>query len=301
MSKTTFKQFDEQYPEFNYETIVMGKSVHMTGEDYVELIKRDVRLQRLVEVLALKQGKLLDIGCGGGTITNCLAYVYPKMHHFGCDISAHAIDVAKKTAPKRAEFSVMSKKKFPYKRNTFDVCICFDVLEHVPDLRLFLAETRRVLKKHGILFFAIPCEGQPWSLTWFLMKLRIGHRLTYKHVGHIHPEFTHTYVRNLFQEYNFNISSVTYSEHFITQCTRFIRFILPKEILELIMGSRAEKYYDSSLVKGNSSTPALDSVMITRIVWLWFGKVFDLVENIETRVFKHVEFSAWKMLIYATK
>ncbi|MEK7801706.1 MAG: methyltransferase domain-containing protein, partial [Pseudomonadota bacterium] len=143
---------------FDYEDVIMGME---TGgiDTHDGILARDVRLKRLVEYVDIPGGSILDIGCGGGTITNFLADTYPNTRVSGCDISKSAISIAKKHAHKRTSFGVIADGKFPYKDKFFDACICFDVLEHVPDPDLFLSETKRVLKKGGLIYFAVPCEG----------------------------------------------------------------------------------------------------------------------------------------------
>lgn len=287
---------------FDYEHVVMGKSTNLSNDDYQKLIARDVRLQRLMEALPNAKGKMLDIGCGGGTITNCLAHKFSKLKLYGCDISSSAIAVAQATSHTQVEFSVMKNNKFPYKNEMFDICVCFDVLEHVPDPDKYLSETRRVLKKGGVIFFAIPCEGERFSLTWLLQKLKIGSHLTYKHVGHIHPEFTHQHIIELIKKQKFKVISLSYSEHFITQCVRFFRFILPKELLELVMGSNsAEKYYDRSIIQKSQTRERKDFFMIVRMIWLKLGMIFDAIENTETRIFKDSGFAAWKIFVFAER
>lgn len=286
---------------FDYEHVVMGKSTALDNADYRLLISKDVRLQRLFNALHIKRGNILDIGCGGGTITNCLLYKFPAMHVYGCDISKSAIAVANST-PTSAKFSVMKNNEFPYKNEMFDACICFDVLEHVPDPDTYISETKRVLKKGGKLFFAIPCEGQPFSLTWILQKLKFGNHLTNKHIGHIHPEFTHEYIMQLMEKHGLRIISISYSEHFVTQCVRFIRFILPKELLELVVGAKhAETYYDRSIVKEPKNKKSKDMLMIVRILWLKLSVLFDAIEHTEARILKQHGFAAWKIFVLATR
>lgn len=292
---------DAALGHFDYETVVMGMEAG-NSNDYDAFALRDVRLKRLKETVRFGKSTILDIGCGGGTITNFLAHTYPQSRVYGCDVSRQAIRLAKKYGQPRTWFGVIKNGKFPYKSNFFDACICFDVLEHVPDVAMFLSETRRVLKKGGIIYFAIPCEGQFFSLTWFLQKLRFGDTLTYKHVGHIHPEFTHRYVRRLFEQNKFTVLHITYAEHFLTQCVRFIRFILPKEALEFFLGShRAEKYYDRSIVTASTERKPGGFFVMLRRLWLGFGVVFDLIENADALLFKHIPFTAWKVLLYAKK
>lgn len=286
---------------FDYETVVMGMKAG-NGDDFEALVRRDVRLKRLTETVHLTKAKILDIGCGGGTISNFLAHTYPQSQVHGCDVSRQAIELAKKYGHRRTSFGVIKNGKFPYKSGFFDACICFDVLEHVPDVETFLSETRRVLKKGGIIYFAIPCEGQFLSLTWFLQKIRIGHTLTYKHVGHIHPEFTHRVVRDLFEKNKFSVLNVTYAEHFVTQCVRFIRFILPKEALEYFLGSKsAEQYYDRSIVTAQKEHRSQGFFVLVRKLWLGLGVLFDVIENTDALLFKHMPVTAWKILLYAKK
>jgi SAM-dependent methyltransferase len=292
---------DKALGHFDYETVVMGLKAG-ENSDGMRLFRTDVRLARLAETIPAQKGRIFDIGCGGGTITNALATRYPGATVSGCDVSTTAIALAKKYAGPRTSFGVIKNGKFPFADNSFDLCVCFDVLEHVPDIPTFLSETRRVLKKGGKVYFAIPCEGQPASLTWILQKIRIGDRLTYKHVGHIHPEFTHAYVKRLFTERHFTVISSTYSEHFITQCIRFIRFILPKEALELLLGTRhAEQYYDRAIVTEKSSSGRRGFWYVVRIAWLKFGLLFDLIERLEARMLKHTGWTAWKIFLYARK
>lgn len=297
----TKKKKTESLGHFDYESVVMGMEAG-NSDDYAALLARDVRLKRLLGTVRVRKGNILDIGCGGGTITNFLAASYPRTRVYGCDVSKQAISLARKYGKPRTSFGVIQNGKFPYKSNFFDLCVCFDVLEHVPDVPTFMAETRRVLKKGGVIFFAVPCEGQFLSLTWWLQKLRIGHKLTYKHVGHIHPEFTHEYVENLFKKNKFKLFGPTYSEHFATQCVRFVRFILPKEALEYFLGSQtAAKCYDRAIVTAKKGKADKGILTYVRRAWLALGVVFDFIENTDAALFKRWGFAAWKIFIHATK
>lgn len=240
----------------------------------------------------------MDIGCGGGVLTHCLSGMYPNAEFYGCDISRTAIKYAKQKVDSKVRFAVINREKFPYKTNFFDVCYCFDVLEHVQNVQSFLSETKRVLKKNGYLFMAIPCEGQPFSITWFMQKIGIGNKLTYKHTGHIHSEFTHEFIRKLLSEQGFTILSLSYCEHIITQLIRFSRFIIPKEILEHLIGSRkAERYYDRSVTKMGVNNGKFDFFMMVRNLWLKTNYLFDKIENIDAQLFRNNELTAWKIFV----
>jgi 2-polyprenyl-3-methyl-5-hydroxy-6-metoxy-1,4-benzoquinol methylase len=286
---------------FDYEDVIMGLDTK-AAFDEGQVSGTDVRLTRLLEAFPTMKGKVLDVGSGGGSITEYLARVYPKTNVYGADVSVAAIGLAKRNPQSRASYSVIRKGKLAYQSNTFDVCVCFDVLEHVPDMNDFLSEIHRVLKKGGVFFMAVPCEGQFMSLTWLLMRFGVGNHLTYKHVGHIHPEFTHEFIKGLLVGHGFSIGRVSFSEHFITQCVRFIRFILPKELLELVIGSKkASGYYDRGVLRNQKKRKTIDIFMLLRKIWLGLGVVFDFIEHAEARIFKRTGFAAWKLIIESKK
>jgi SAM-dependent methyltransferase len=65
----------------------------------------------------------------------------------------------------------------PFPSNSFDVILCLEVLEYVPDLNQALAEFRRVLKdKHGVLLLSLPFMHRAdhpvdrWRLTAYGLR-----------------------------------------------------------------------------------------------------------------------------------
>ncbi len=95
---------------------------------------------------------LLDIGCGGGLLTNALA----KLGHTvtGIDISEKSLEVARaqdKTATVR--YLTANAYSLPFPDNSFDAISAMDLLEHVESPHLVIAEAARVLKPKGLFFF----------------------------------------------------------------------------------------------------------------------------------------------------
>lgn len=96
--------------------------------------------------------KILDVGCGGGYLTNFLA----TKGHFvsGIDLSTQSLEIAKKEdQTKSVEYKRASAYALPYKDNVFDVVSAMDLLEHVEKPAQVVAEASRVLKKGGLFFF----------------------------------------------------------------------------------------------------------------------------------------------------
>jgi SAM-dependent methyltransferase len=105
----------------------------------------DRRVRVLAESIAalLPQGaRLLDVGCGDGTIDQLIMTLRP-------DVTIEGIDVMI-----RPETKIPVQKydgaHFPYADGSFDYIMLIDVLHHTDDAVPVLAEARRVAKK-GII------------------------------------------------------------------------------------------------------------------------------------------------------
>lgn len=102
-------------------------------------------------------GKVLDVGCGEGTMLCEVARKANGASLFGFDISELA---ARKAAEKGLPAMVADAEAgLPFKDNSFDLVICSEVLEHLFDPERALEEIRRVLKPTGRLIVSVPNMG----------------------------------------------------------------------------------------------------------------------------------------------
>ena len=289
--------------KFDYEDTFMGVALDRSEGFEERVYADDHRLRKLMELVKEKKGRILEAGCGGGSFIESLAHFYPSATMYGCDISKTAISYAKKFGKGKVTYDVITKNKLPYSDGFFDDCVCLDLLEHEPDTDLFLKEIKRILKKDGLFFLAVPCEGQWGTLTWVYQKIKIGRKLTFKHFGHIHPEFTHKNVCLLLQKYGFRIVKKSYSMHLLTQIFQLFQYFLPKELLELIIGAKkAERYYDKSIVRDSSKGSIRnDLFMKIRIVWFKLSWLTNIISAIELKLMHNVSFTSWKLLVLAKK
>lgn len=104
----------------------------------------------------LKPGmRLLDAGCGPGSITIGLAEAVAPGEVIGIDRSDAAIDAARALATERGctnvRFEIGSAYALPYDDATFDAAFMHAVLQHLGEPARALAEVRRVLKPGGII------------------------------------------------------------------------------------------------------------------------------------------------------
>ena len=102
----------------------------------------------------LKDLKILDIGCGGGLLSEPMCRLGAKVT--GIDASDKNINVAKLHSKKnnlKIDYFCSSPEKFKIK-DKFDVILNMEIVEHVEDVSLFLKSCTELLKKNGIMFVA---------------------------------------------------------------------------------------------------------------------------------------------------
>ena len=102
----------------------------------------------------LKKLRILDIGCGGGLLSEPMSRLGAKV--VGIDASNKNINVAKLHAKKNnlnIRYICSSPENFKTTEK-FDVILNMEIIEHVEDVEFFLLACTRLLKKNGIMFVA---------------------------------------------------------------------------------------------------------------------------------------------------
>ena len=126
------------------------------GEDVSRrLSRRNLEKDAAYILSHLEPGmRVLDVGCGPGSISVGLAAAVSPGEFHGIDMSQSQIDFATSTAQENglsnAQFQVADVIALPFPDNHFDVVHCSAVLMHVPDTQSALTEILRVLRSGGI-------------------------------------------------------------------------------------------------------------------------------------------------------
>ena len=97
---------------------------------------------------------LLDIGCGGGLLSEPMCRLGAKVT--GIDASRKNINIAKIHAKKnklKINYITASPEKLKIK-NKFDIILNMEIVEHVSDLNYFIKSCANLLKKNGVMFVA---------------------------------------------------------------------------------------------------------------------------------------------------
>ena len=102
----------------------------------------------------LKDLKILDIGCGGGLISEPLARLGGEVT--GIDASEKNIKVAKLHS-KKNNLNINYLNRSPEQLNNsekFDIILNLEVVEHVENVDLYIKSCSNLLNKNGIMFTA---------------------------------------------------------------------------------------------------------------------------------------------------
>lgn len=123
-----------------------------------KIIISAIKSHILNRMIASQPLKILNIGCSTGRSSEYLA-------QFGQVISLeYDKECCEFTAQKTGlEIINGSITELPFPENTFDLVCAFDVIEHVEDHELAVAEMKRVAKQNGILFVTVPAFMSLWS------------------------------------------------------------------------------------------------------------------------------------------
>ncbi len=121
----------------------------------------------VVRRLLPPQGRVLDIGCGSGGLLATLAG--RAGFRAGVELSTVAADQAQKVADQIINAPVPAHLPFP--PASFDVVVCADVLEHMPDPGPVLAWAATWCRPSGAVVISVPNVGN-WQARLRLLRGR---------------------------------------------------------------------------------------------------------------------------------
>ena len=132
------------------------KPLHMFNPIRIEYIldKTKKHFQKKDDRLPLKGLKFLDIGCGGGLMSEPMYNLGANVT--GIDASINNIKVATAHSKKNS-LNINYLNKSPEQLNEaekYDVILNLEVVEHVDDVDLYFESCSKLMKKNGIMFTA---------------------------------------------------------------------------------------------------------------------------------------------------
>jgi len=170
---------------------------------------------------------ILDVGCGIGHLLDYLNQFSNNL--VGIDADLISLLYAKKTTS--AEYVSSKAEKLPFKDNTFDKIISFNVLEHIENEQKVLNEIKRVAKNKAEILIWVPSLEGPRTNS----KLkRLMHEEESGHEKHFRDGYYMNNLKNLLTKNNIKVIKARYS--------MFLFAELFTELTKLVYSRKQKKY-----------------------------------------------------------
>ena len=133
------------------------KPLHMFNPIRIEYITEKIKIHfklKKDKSNYLKGLNILDIGCGGGLISEPMARLGANVT--GIDASEKNINIAKSHSKKnglKINYLNVSPENLEHIEK-FDIILNLEIVEHVNNVNLYIRSCNRLLKKNGLMFTA---------------------------------------------------------------------------------------------------------------------------------------------------
>ncbi len=120
-------------------------------------------LLRLIKKYPM-DGVVLDSGCGDGTFLDILHREYgKKLDYEGADISNVATELTQSLGFVKQTYIMNLENKNGFPKQKYDIVISSEVLEHISDWKLAVANLSSILNPKGFLFITVPHGMKYWN------------------------------------------------------------------------------------------------------------------------------------------
>ena len=113
-------------------------------------------IRQRMDALAGLSGRMIDVGCGRGTMLDDERFE----GQFVVQVDSH---IWAEWAARPGNYVCARANALPFRDGSFDVVGSFDVIEHLEDDAASLAEQRRIAHQRGAVLTAVPADPRLWS------------------------------------------------------------------------------------------------------------------------------------------
>lgn len=234
------------------------------GTEVIDTRARDLpglKARFMVEA-APREGRVLEVGCGGGKMLRTLARYRPGLSLHGCDVRDPQVP------PDAFEFRRIDAESgaLPYDDASMDVVTFMDVLEHVPSPKKTLDEAARILAPGGKLVAFVPVEGE--ALSFYTLSRAIFGADTFEKTKEHIQAFTHRGLRTMVGD-RFTITTWRYAYHLLGHAMDAALFtaLLVPSMRERFWSEN--KYYNAAPAKPSLAGRTLNALLATGNTLAW--------------------------------
>lgn len=244
--------------QYHYTTSSVAK-VHMYDE-----MERTQKAEKIIAVLCdflgeTKDLSVLDVSCSTGIMGRALADHFDRV--VGIDIDAEAVAHARSQCRNsNLEFHIMDALKIAFPDGSFDVVICNQMYEHVPDARQLMLEIYRVLAPGGVCYFGATNR----------LKIIETHYGRLPFLSYLPKPIAHLYLRGL-KRGNYYYESLYGYWKLSRICSKFERIDYTLKILE-----DPDKFKATDSIRGGTIAQRIALVMLRYAYWAFPGYVWVL-------------------------
>lgn len=143
--------------------LIQVDAEHYFNISYVTFERFASYFHQIEEVLKIQPKKVLEIGIGNGIVS----YFLKKA---GLDVTT--LDIDERLKPD----VIGSVENIPFENESFDVVLCYEVLEHLPydKIKVSISEINRVTSKYALI--SIP------DVNWYLSLIIFAPRINRKSI-----------------------------------------------------------------------------------------------------------------------
>lgn len=171
-----------------YKSVITAASI--SGDAKKEKLRQ---LSSLKKKFNLRNKKIIEFGCGTGAVLDLIKSL--KMKAFGLEFSLKSVNQGKRK--KRNIIKGYLENMSSIKGAPFDGFVCYNFLEHIPKLNLFIKKIYKNLTENGVGIITVP------NLD-YLIKTKSFYEFVPDHLSY----FTMKTIKSLFIKHNFKIIEI---------------------------------------------------------------------------------------------